>query len=222
MKQQLFFELQETEKYGDFLTSESNQNAVSMIDLWPNWDISGLIIYGPDSSGKTHLLHKWAKQAQAHILGAEHLSVENAIAFQEAEHLNFAIDNADEIVKNPEHAEALFHLYNMTKNKEGYILLTATTDIAGWDCTLPDLLSRLKTFTSTAIEPPDTMLLQTLLVKYFSDRQTNISPDVISYILKRVERSCSAISDFAEELDREALAQRRPISIPLAREILTK
>ena len=87
---------------------------------------------------------------------------------------------------------------------------------------LPDLASRLRAAPSVAIREPDEQLLGALLVKLFNDRQIRVGTDVLHYILPRIERSFEAVRDLVETADRRAMIEKRRISIPLLREILTQ
>lgn len=72
------------------------------------------------------------------------------------------------------------------------------------------------------IHAPDDDLLSSVLVKLFSDRQLQVSVDVVKYILPRIERSFSAVRSLVSEIDRQALAQKRPVSIPLVRDVMMR
>jgi len=221
MKQQLFFDLAGQEESGALLPSACNRAALDYLARWPEWETAGAVLYGAKSSGKTHLLNLWAKQTGAIRLTADILRGEDILIKTYTDTAPcFALDNADTILREDACAKALFHLYNMHGTVNGRFLLTATADIAGWPCPLPDLLSRLKTFAAVSLLPPDDSLLKALFVKYFSDRQTKISPEVTDYVLKRTERNCHAVQALAAALDSAALTQKRAVSIPLAREIL--
>jgi chromosomal replication initiation ATPase DnaA len=47
-----------------------------------------------------------------------------------------------------------------------------------------------------------------------------VGPEVVSYLVARIERSFDAIAATVAALDRLALAERRDITVPLAREAL--
>jgi chromosomal replication initiation ATPase DnaA len=70
------------------------------------------------------------------------------------------------------------------------------------------------------IGAPDDALLAAILAKLFHDRQVQVSADVISYLLSRIERSFAAARDIARKLDVAALGAKRPITVPLARRVL--
>ncbi len=222
MKRQLFFALPKQSDNKEFLVSNCNREAVQWIERWPDWGNLGLIIYGASSSGKTHLLSLWSEKANAIQINSNDLTVENTLKYKDIKSsVNaFAVDNVDQIIADTKKATALFHLYNLIRENNGYLLLTASKPIASWNCTLLDLSSRLKTIPSVSILSPDEEILQRLLVKFFSDYQLRISPDVISYIMKHTERSFIAIEKLVEKLNKESLSQKRAITIPLVRSII--
>lgn len=64
------------------------------------------------------------------------------------------------------------------------------------------------------------MLLGAVLVKMFADRQIQISEEVLNYILPRMERSFAMARNLVEKTDQLALAEKRPVSVPLIRHVL--
>jgi chromosomal replication initiation ATPase DnaA len=100
------------------------------------------------------------------------------------------------------------------------LLLTATEPPSAWPVRLPDLRSRLLAAWPVRIEPPDDALLRALLVKQFADRQLRVEPAVIEYLIPRLERSFASMREAVDLLDRAALRNQRPITLPLARKVL--
>jgi chromosomal replication initiation ATPase DnaA len=85
---------------------------------------------------------------------------------------------------------------------------------------LPDLRSRLLAAPSVAIGAPDDALLGAVLAKLFTDRQLQVSPEVIEWLLRRIERSFAGARGAVARLDAAALALKRPVTVLLAREVL--
>ncbi len=71
-----------------------------------------------------------------------------------------------------------------------------------------------------AIQSPTEEILLAMLMKLLSDHQLFVPEDVLNYILHRGERSFQAIYNIVESLNHASLAEKRKISIPLARQIL--
>ena len=51
----------------DFLVTSCNEVAYKAIKLWPYWQHFALNIFGPESSGKTHLAHIWINSIQKNL-----------------------------------------------------------------------------------------------------------------------------------------------------------
>lgn len=203
----------------DFLVAASNQDAVSWIDLWPEWPAPALILYGPAACGKTHLAAVWQEQSQAVSIDPQSLSTQSAdIIFARGAHL--MIDPVDPWIGDRAAETTLFHLYNLAKENKRTILMTMRVPPVRLGFAIPDLASRLRAAPGVAIQAPDEMLLGAVLVKMFADRQINIGEDVLHYILPRMERSFAAARNLVEKADQVALAEKRPVSVPLIRHVL--
>lgn len=199
----------------DFLVSDCNATALQLIERWPDWPMPALVLHGPAGSGKSHLAELWhIRSGGVVITGNELVHLEpSELASRRA----VALDNA---AAAPE--RAVLHLYNCVIEAGASLLLVAREAPAAWPIALPDLASRLRALPVVAIAPPDDVLLAAVLVKHFSDRQVRVAPGVIGFLLRRMERSFAAAAALAERLDRLALGAGRPITIALARRVLTE
>ncbi len=205
----------------DFLIAPNNQDAVAWIDLWPEWPAPALILYGPVASGKSHLAAVWGEKSNAACVQPDSLTDETIRHIASAAK-HVILEDADNLVGNIEAEKGLFHLYNLFKEERRSILLTLVEPPVRRSFALPDLASRLRAAPAVAIREPDEVLLASVLVKMFNDRQLRVGQDVINYIVLHMERSFEAARRIVEEADRKALIQKRGVSIPLVREILDK
>lgn len=185
----------------DFLSSSANLTALTRIEAWPNWPHPVLVLHGGRSAGKTHLASIWLERCQ------------NDPRCQ-------LVDDFDERLGTRASEEPLFHLYNRVVAERGFLLLTATRPPVQLDFALPDLASRLRACPSIGIEPPDDALLSALVVKLFADRKLSIEPEVLAYIVSRVDRQFAAVRELVAKADALALAQHRAITLPLVRSLL--
>jgi chromosomal replication initiation ATPase DnaA len=85
---------------------------------------------------------------------------------------------------------------------------------------LADLRSRLRAAPVVEIGAPDDALLGAVLVKHFADRQLHVVPQVIAFLLRRIDRSFSAAEKIVACLDGAALSNGGPVTIALARRVL--
>ncbi|MEX0838606.1 MAG: DnaA/Hda family protein [Parvibaculum sp.] len=218
MARQLVFELGHRPASGreDFMVAPSNEAAVALIDSWPAWSGPAALLSGPSGSGKTHLTEVWREKAQARRIEAAALDNADVPALVAAralivEDLGVLSDTAE---------RTLFHLLNLTAQESAFLLLTARDAPGRLAIRLPDLASRLKALPHAALGPPDDALLAGVLVKLFDDRQLRVPEALIPYLAARIERSVAAARDVVAALDRASLSGKRPITVPLAAEVL--
>ena len=195
--------------------TEANEEAVAWIDKWPDWRGRSLLVVGPPGSGKTHLANVWQAQTNAQLVSSDEIA---ALAIDKLEQLS----EGPLILENAGHGmdeTALFHLFNLMAEKQSGLLITARKTPRHWNLQLADLISRLGTIPVATIHEPDDALFAALVIKLFSDRQLAVTPDVVQYIVDRLERSFEAARRFVAHLDHRALAGKRKITLPLIRDV---
>jgi chromosomal replication initiation ATPase DnaA len=214
---QLALDLPTNPRYGreDFLVSPSNERAYALIERWPDWPDTVLLLTGPKGSGKSHLAAIWAEAAHGWTVdGFE-------VAMDRVPHL---ISNGALVIEDLDSGEAdeaaLFHLLNLARERQAYVVLTGARPVEQLPIRTPDLKSRLRLAPSVSLEPPDDALLKAVLVKLFVDRQLVVDTTVVDFLTLRIERSLAAAAGVVAELDREALSRGRRITRPMAADLL--
>jgi len=203
----------------DFLVTESNRDAVSWIDKWPDWPIKGLIVLGPASSGKTHISNLWNSKVSGRVLDRQDLLSRSSLDLMDKAS-SFVIDDADAYAGDAEAEEALFHLYNNVVNGKGWLLLTMSKGAGQAGFVLPDLRSRLLALPVVSLSNPDDRLLEALIIKQFRDRQIEVDIGVVGWLATRAPRDAAGISDLISRLDETSLAMGGKITIALARKVM--
>jgi chromosomal replication initiation ATPase DnaA len=204
----------------DFLISAPNALALAMIEAPGGLPGGRLVLTGPEGAGKTHLASIWARAQGAGWLDAATLPRDLPALLGPRSPGHLVLDGAEAVAGTPAREEALFHLLNHLGPAGGQILLTARAPVPGWGLGLPDLASRLGAAAQVAVQPPDDALLTAVLVKLFADRQAAVSPDLILWLVARIERSFAAARQVVARLDAEALRLRRPITRSFAQAVL--
>lgn len=198
----------------DFLAGPSNAAALTLIERWPDWPARVMALVGPQGSGKSHLATIWAEAAGARVLAAKLLSETDLPA---------AFATGALVVEDVEPAgldeRALFHLLNLAREQDAYVLLTARAAPAGFAMSIRDLASRLRVVPAVALAPPDDVLLRSLIVKLAADRQLVVDEALVNYLVNRIERSFAAAHAAVVRLDEEAMRQHRPVTRALAAEL---
>lgn len=204
------------EGLADFLPSPCNQEALDAVLRWPAWPSAACLVIGPRASGKSHLARIWADRAGAVYLRGHELWDPAAPLRRLGDAVTCVVDDAEDMADET----LLFHLYNRLAERGGGLLLTAGRPVAAWPLRLPDLRSRLLTAWPVRIGPPDDALLAALLVKQLADRQLHADAGVVPFLVNRIERSFAAARLVVRALDRASLRARRPLTMPLARQVL--
>ena len=214
---QLSFDLGVRPAFGraDFLIAPCNETAIAWLDRWPDWPGPALVIHGPAGAGKSHLAEVWRARSDAESIDTTVLAGNAPGAWREASALVI-----EGLGGGPIDERALLHRHNEVAERGGHLLLTAASPPARWPLALPDLASRLRLAPAVALGMPDDALLGGLMLKLFADRQITVTPDVPAYLVPRIERTFGAVVALVETLDRAALAEKRAVTVPLARAVL--
>lgn len=207
----LVFAAEASMQEADFVVASGNQEAFAWVTAWPAWPGYGLVLHGPPGCGKTHLAHIWAARSGA-VFAATASDLVGAQAG--------ILEAADRSAGDPLAEESLFHALNAIAARCGHLLLTATTAPVLWPVKLPDLRSRLLALPSATIAPPDDDMLAAVMMKLFADRQLRVGPEVVTYLVRRIERSCVAAQRIVAQLDTRALATGRALTLPFVRDAL--
>lgn len=217
MARQLAFDLPVRPALGreDFFVSDANAAAVARIEGWRDWPLGKLALCGPAGSGKTHLAHVWATLTEGLVVPAGEIDALDPGALATP----LAVDGLDAPLSS-EAETTLFHIHNTLREKGLPLLLTGREGPARWPIRLPDLASRLSAADTARIEAPDDALLSAVILKQFTDRGIEVSPQLIDYLVVRIDRSFETARRTIDRLDTAALERGRPITRRLAAEVL--
>ncbi len=212
---QLALALEHAESFAreDFLSGPCNEDALNLIESWPDWPANAIALVGPEGSGKTHLATIWAAASGARVTSAR--------ALGEAK-LPAALATGALVIEDgaaTQDESALFHLINLAREERAYLLFTARSVPSAWPVVLPDVVSRLRALPVVTLQAPDDAMLRAVIVKLAADRQLALDETVVRYLLTRIERSFAAARSAVIALDQEALRQGRPPTRALAAEL---
>lgn len=176
----------------DFITTASNADAVRHLGHWSLWPVAATLLTGPRKSGRS-------------LIGRIFAAKSRGVLIDDAER------QAD---------EAIFHAWNAAQASRRPLLIVAAAAPPAWKVTLPDLASRLAATPRIVLGAPDDALAAALIEKALGARGLSAAPEVIAYLLPRIERSHVAILRLIDALDEVALARRQRITVPLSRRAL--
>ena len=199
----------------DFLAAPGNAAALALVDAFPDWPSRVACLVGPEGAGKSHLAAIFAERSGALVLPARMLEREGvpqalaggALVLEDLEPGTFS-------------EAAMFHLLNLAREQQAYLLITARAAPSGFALATADLASRLRAIPVFEIAPADDALLAAVLLKLFADRQLAVDEATVQYLRLRMGRSVAGAQRMVDALDQAALAARRPVTRALASQVL--
>ena len=193
----------------------TNAEALAALANWlaPECQEHSLLLWGETGSGKTHLLH---------ASGARYFDAARTPDLQETATLGttasrVAVDNVEALSETGQ--IALFNLFNRLRAAGGH-LLTAASQPPQHLLLREDLRTRLGyglVFRLTTLTDGEKL---TALAAQADSRALRLPAGALNYLLARAPRDMRHLMAVLVALDRYSLEHKRPITLPLLREVL--
>lgn len=159
-----------------------------------------LYLWGTAGSGRTHLLSAWR----------------NAHGNANAASVHDDVDLLDDTAQM-----TLFNRINAARDGEGHVLVAGPCSPA----LLPvrsDLKSRLAWGLALEVLPLTDAEKEAALRQQGAARGMTLHADVLAYLMTHVRRDMTTLAGLIDALDRHSLETKRPITLPLVRELLAQ
>ena len=108
----------------------------------------------------------------------------------------------------------------MCKENNNKIMITSSLAPKDLKFKLLDLKSRILSLPSIELKFPDDLLLEQIFLKQFLDKGVMVEKEVISFLLKRVDRSFDSVYNLVSKIDFASLEKSRKITIPFVKKYL--
>jgi DnaA family protein len=200
----------------DNFVTGGNAEAIAALAAWktPENRETSLLLYGESGAGKTHLLRACAKNAY-HDAAATPDLTEIEMPDDPTECL--AVDNVEALSSEGE--RALFNLFNRLR-AAGKRLLTAACQPPRHLSLREDLRTRLSSGLVYRLVPLSDQEKRAALTAQAAARALPLPPGALDYLLARTKRDMRHLAALLGALDRYSLEHKRPITLPLLREVL--
>ncbi len=178
-----------------------------------------LYLWGPPGSGKTHLLSGGADQARAPAVDVRFLPASelDAAGGDLRTGAWLAIDDVDTLSAAGQ--AALFTLLNRAAQGELRLLMAAAIAPAGLTLR-EDVRTRIAAGLVFQLHPLDDEEKVQALQSHARGRGFDLPPEAVRYLLVHGRRDLRWLLAALDALDRYSLQTRRPITLPLLREVL--
>jgi DnaA family protein len=185
-------------------------------------------VFGMPGAGKSHLLQ--AGCALAGTLGRTSaylplaaLYVEGPALLDGLEQLDFvALDDLDAVAGDSGWERALFTLFNGLVEHDGRLVLAANAAPAALGFRLLDLASRMAASEVHRLQPLSEAEQAEALRQRAGYRGLELPEETLGYLTRRAPRDFATLCRMLDELDTEALAAQRRLTVPFVRDWLIK
>jgi len=178
----------------EFLVTQSNERAIQQLEHWSTWPVAAVVVTGPRKSGRSLLARIFAAKAGGQL-----------------------IDDAEQ-----QKEADIFHAWNRAQETRKPVVIVAYAAPPEWAIRLPDLRSRLVASPTLRLGDPDEALMRALFERQFYRRGLDARPDLIEWLVRRIERTHVALLRAVDVLDEAVLGSRKRLSIALARATLAE
>lgn len=185
--------------------------AVRKVEMWP-YHVFCLI--GPAQSGLTTIANAWAAERNGEVLSSDAFEGLSRADLEDLAAGAVAIDRADQIASETQ----LLNAISLVERLGGRLLLTAGHAPSHWHSSSQDLASRLKSTPIADLGAPDEALMRARIQRACKRAYLNLPQAVEDYLVTRLGLSFADIEDAVLRMD--GAAAGRPLSVPLAREVL--
>ena len=214
------------DRFEDFVPGP-NQNVLTATRQLLDEPGGSLFLWGPEGSGKSHLLNALCHAAREKGLGAFYIALqpqpdEAAAGLDGLQDLDLVcVDDLDSVVGKNVWEQALFRCFNEVRAASGRLVVSSRLSLSSLQFNLPDLQSRLAWGLRMNLCLPDDGGKLQVLQQRARALGIELPRDVQRYLIKHSKRDMGSLLAMLERLKDAAFVAKRRITVPLAKEILS-
>ncbi len=176
-----------------------------------------IYLWGEAGSGRSHLLRATIAALSAAGLVSLQISRGDPIPAPAAQLRAVAVDDVEAM--DARNQRAFFNLYNELRERAGIVLVAGDAPPARLKLR-PELVTRLGwglIYQVQALTDDEKVLA---LKRHAASRSFDLPDSVIDYLLRHLSRDLPSLMSVLDALDRHSLEAKRPITLPLLKELL--
>ena len=184
------------------------------------WGQSGehfVYLWGERGCGRSHLLHAAVAAASSRGIIARYIAAGEALPADDSGVRMLAVDDVEKLDAQSE--LEFFRLYNALRERQGAVLAAGNVAPARLQLR-PDLLTRLGwglVFQVHVLSDDDKRVA---LKRHAAARAFDLRDEIVEYLLRHLKRDLPSLMAVLDALDRYSLETKRPITLPLLRQLL--
>ena len=222
------FDLKVEQSFSSFYTACNQEVIQNLTDTSSGKGDRQIYLWGKEGLGKTHLLHACCQQAyqlkrSAFYLPLQknHLPPANVLEGLEALDL-VCIDNIEYCAGDHAWELALFKFYNINRENDHQLIISAHCPPNFLPLALPDLKTRMSwglTLKLQELSDSERIAALTCKAKYLG---FEISPQVGQFLNKHYARDLPALWNLLPKLEQSTLVAKRKLTVPFLKQILVE
>lgn len=222
----LQFEFQATQNFSTFYAGD-NKEVINHLKLIFTSDEQQIFLWGNAGTGKTHLLQATSQDANNYgktsfffSLDVKTLPAPSMLDGLE----NFDLvcfDNIDQIAGNSDWEHAFFNFFNLHRDANKKLILSAPSPPKFTAIQLPDLKTRMNWGLTLKLQAlTDEQQVNALIYKA-NDLGFEIPLNVGKFLMTHYARDLPSIWVLLKKIDHATLAAKRKLTIPFLKQIMT-
>ena len=201
-----FFPGRNVEAMSELHSLASGQSGEHFVYLW-----------GERGCGRSHLLQAAVAAASSRGIIARYIAAGEALPADDSAVRMLAVDDVEKL--DAQAQLGFFHLYNALRECQGAVLAAGNVAPARLQLRA-DLLTRLGwglVFQVHALSDDDKRVA---LKRHAAARAFDLRDEIVEYLLRHLKRDLPSLMAVLDALDRYSLETKRPITLPLLRQLL--
>lgn len=209
--------------FASFLSTGNETLVATLAGLADGQGDAGCWLWGPEASGKTHLLQAACERAgdrSVYVPLAMFVDADPGLLDGLDNRELVCLDDIDAVAGIPDWEQALFALCNAVQDADGRLLISAAMAPRSTDIALPDLRSRMTRLPIFQVMALDEAERAAALQLRAHHRGLDLPDETARYLLSRSRRDMASLYGLLDKLDAEALRAQRRLTIPFVKGVL--
>jgi DnaA family protein len=226
-QQPLQFEFRANQGFSEFFAGNNQETIAHLQHCVSGTGELQIYLWGKSGLGKSHLLRASCQLAlelkrSSFYLELSKSSLPDSRILTGLEDIELVcIDNIDQIVGNLEWETAFFNFFNVHREQNHSLIVSAPCLANELALLLPDIKTRLNwglALKILSMSDDDKILALAFRARLLG---FEVSPRLGQFILKHCDRELSSLWKLLEKLDQASLAAKRKLTIPFVKKLLT-
>jgi len=219
------FELQSTQNFSAFYPGNNKEIISHLQKLFTNKE-QQIFLWGEAGSGKSHLLQATCQEANntnktSFFFSLDAKALPPTSILDGLENIDLVcFDNIDQISGNSKWEQAFFNFFNLHRDNDNYLLLSALCPPKYLEIQLPDLKTRMNWGLTLKLKPlTDEQLLKALTYKADA-LGFEIPTNVGKFLMNHYTSDLPSIWKLLDKIEQATLIAQRKLTIPFLKQIM--